>query len=65
MTAAAEEVPDTLAGQLAEGGKMILPLGPRDGTQHIVKLTDGGGLARQNLIAVRFVPLLPGQAREL
>jgi protein-L-isoaspartate(D-aspartate) O-methyltransferase len=66
VTAAAEEVPDTLVGQLAEGGKMILPLGPRDGTQHIVKLTKtAGGLARQNLIAVRFVPLLPGQAREL
>jgi len=25
----------------------------------------GGGLTRQNLIAVRFVPLLRGQAREL
>jgi protein-L-isoaspartate(D-aspartate) O-methyltransferase len=66
VTAAAEEVPQTLVDQLAEGGKMILPLGPRDGTQHIVKLTKtAGGLARQNLIAVRFVPLLPGQAREL
>jgi protein-L-isoaspartate(D-aspartate) O-methyltransferase len=52
--------------QLGEGGKMVLPLGPRHGTQHIVKLTKGtGGLTRQNLIAVRFVPLLPGQAREL
>jgi protein-L-isoaspartate(D-aspartate) O-methyltransferase len=66
VTAAAEDVPETLVAQLAEGGKMLLPLGPRDGTQHIVKLTNtAGGLARQNLIAVRFVPLLPGQAREL
>ena len=66
VTAAAEEVPETLVAQLAEGGKMLLPLGPRDGTQHIVKLTKTAGvLARQNLIAVRFVPLLPGQAREL
>ena len=66
VTAAAQEVPDALVAQLAEGGKMILPLGPRDGTQHLVKLTKtAGGLARQNLIAVRFVPLLPGQAREL
>jgi protein-L-isoaspartate(D-aspartate) O-methyltransferase len=45
---------------------MVLPLGPRDGTQHLVKLTKTAqGLSRQNLIAVRFVPLLPGQAREL
>ena len=66
VTAAAEEVPRALVAQLAEGGKMMLPLGPRDGTQHLVKLTKTvQGLSRQNLIAVRFVPLLPGQAREL
>jgi protein-L-isoaspartate(D-aspartate) O-methyltransferase len=67
VTAAAEDVPDTLRSQLGEGGKMVLPLGPRHGPQYIVKLskTENGGLTRQNLIAVRFVPLLPGQAREL
>ena len=66
VTAAAEKVPEALVAQLAEGGKMVLPLGPRDGTQHLVKLTKTAeGLLRQNLIAVRFVPLLPGQAREL
>jgi protein-L-isoaspartate(D-aspartate) O-methyltransferase len=66
VTAAAEEVPDALVAQLDEGGKMVLPLGPRNGTQHIVKLSKtAGGLTRQNLIAVRFVPLLHGQAREL
>ena len=66
VTAAADEVPEALVAQLAEGGKMVLPLGPRDGTQHLVKLTKTAqGLSRQNLIAVRFVPLLPGQAREL
>jgi protein-L-isoaspartate(D-aspartate) O-methyltransferase len=66
VTAAAEEIPDALTGQLGEGGKMLLPLGPRTGTQHIVKLTKmAGALTRENLIAVRFVPLLRGQAREL
>ena len=66
VTAAAAEIPDALADQLGEDGKMVLPLGPRNGTQHIVKLTKtAGGLTRQNLIAVRFVPLLRGQAREL
>jgi protein-L-isoaspartate(D-aspartate) O-methyltransferase len=67
VTAAAEDIPQALTAQLAEGGTMVLPLGPRDGTQYIVKLTKepGGELRRDNLIAVRFVPLLPGQAREL
>ena len=66
VTAAAERIPDTLVAQLAEGGVMVLPLGPHDGTQHIVKLTKTStGLAREDLIRVRFVPLLAGQAREL
>jgi protein-L-isoaspartate(D-aspartate) O-methyltransferase len=67
VTAAAEEVPQALADQLGDGGKMVLPLGPRDGMQYIVKLsrTPSGELTRENLIAVRFVPLLPGRAREL
>jgi len=67
VTAAAEEIPKALVEQLGEGGKLVLPLGPRNGTQYIVKLTKAadGGLTREDLIAVRFVPLLPGQAREL
>jgi len=67
VTAAAEAVPQALVDQLSEDGKMVLPLGPRDGTQYLVKLSKAGGgeLARENLIAVRFVPLLHGQAREL
>jgi protein-L-isoaspartate(D-aspartate) O-methyltransferase len=67
VTAAAEKIPEALTAQLAEGGKMLLPVGPRNDAQHIVKLTKqaDGRLTRDNLIAVRFVPLLPGQAREL
>jgi protein-L-isoaspartate(D-aspartate) O-methyltransferase len=66
VTAAAEEVPPALVDQLAEGGKLVMPIGPRDGTQHIIRLTKTTGeLTRQTLIAVRFVPLLPGRAREL
>jgi protein-L-isoaspartate(D-aspartate) O-methyltransferase len=67
VTAAAEAVPPALIEQLAPGGKMLLPLGPREGAQHLVKITKAtdGGFNREELIAVRFVPLLPGQAREL
>jgi hypothetical protein len=44
----------------------VLPLGPHAGPQDIVKLTKtANGVVRENQIAVMFVPLLPGQAREL
>ncbi len=66
VTAAAEEVPQALVEQLADGGVMVLPLGPHAGTQELVRLTaTRDGLRREDLLAVRFVPLLPGQAREL
>jgi protein-L-isoaspartate(D-aspartate) O-methyltransferase len=66
VTAAAEKVPDELVKELADNGVMILPLGPHDGMQRLVKLTKAGeGVRQEELIDVRFVPLLPGQAREL
>jgi len=66
VTAAAEDIPPALVDQLAEGGVMVLPLGPHSGAQVIVKLTKTKqGLDREDLIGVRFVPLLPGKAREL
>jgi protein-L-isoaspartate(D-aspartate) O-methyltransferase len=66
VTAAADEIPSGLLEQLADGGIMLLPLGPHGGTQLIVKLTrTEAGIRRDDLIPVRFVPLLPGQALEL
>ena len=66
VTAAAETIPETLMAQLADDGIMILPLGSHEGSQHIIKLTKSQtGTQRENLIPVRFVPMLPGQAQEL
>ncbi len=66
VTAAAENVPEALTDQLAGDGIMVIPLGPHDGHQELVRLTKGkGSLKRDDLIAVRFVPLLRGKAREL
>lgn len=66
ITAAAENLSEALVAQLAEGGLMILPLGPHNGSQHLVRITKREtGLEQEKLIGVRFVPLLPGQAREL
>jgi protein-L-isoaspartate(D-aspartate) O-methyltransferase len=66
VTAAAEEIPQALVDSLAEGGVMILPLGSHGGAQELVKLTKTrDGIVHEDLIGVRFVPLLPGKAREL
>jgi protein-L-isoaspartate(D-aspartate) O-methyltransferase len=66
VTAAAEMIPQALVDELADGGVMVLPLGPHSGPQQLVKLSKGEqGIKQEDLIGVRFVPLLPGQAREL
>jgi protein-L-isoaspartate(D-aspartate) O-methyltransferase len=66
VTAAAETIPQALLDELAVGGVMVLPLGEHEGPQRLVKLTRGAeGVTQEDLIWVRFVPLLPGQAREL
>ncbi|MGE0523562.1 MAG: protein-L-isoaspartate(D-aspartate) O-methyltransferase [Variibacter sp.] len=64
VTAAAEEIPPALVEQLADGGMMLLPLGPHGGTQRLVRLNKSQTeLTREDLIAVRFVPLLTGKAK--
>jgi protein-L-isoaspartate(D-aspartate) O-methyltransferase len=66
VTAATQTVPESLVVQLAQDGVMVLPLGPHAGPQNLIKLTKTAeGNRQEELIAVRFVPLLPGQAREL
>ncbi len=66
VTAAAQTVPQVLLDQLEEGGVMVLPVGAHGEPQRIIKLTKSQtGIARKDGIAVRFVPLLPGQAHEL
>ena len=66
VTGAVEAVPQALVADLAEGGVLIAPVGPGEGPQRLVRLVRGReGLARQELIPVRFVPLTPGKAHEL
>jgi protein-L-isoaspartate(D-aspartate) O-methyltransferase len=66
VTAAMEQIPDGLSGRLEPGGIMIAPVGPHHGVQTLVRLvrTDAG-FERKDLVDVRFVPALPGIAKEL
>ena len=66
VTAAMEQIPDALAQLLEPGGVLIAPVGPQQGTQTLIRMvrTDAG-FDRRELVDVRFVPALPGVAREL
>jgi protein-L-isoaspartate(D-aspartate) O-methyltransferase len=59
MAAAASHVPEALRDQLAEGGRLVLPLGPREQNLTLVERT-AEGFVQTTLEPVRFVPLLPG-----
>jgi protein-L-isoaspartate(D-aspartate) O-methyltransferase len=63
VTCAPENVPSPLVEQLAEGGRMIIPVGPDGGVQELVLLEKRDGELRQReVMAVRFVPMT-GQAK--
>lgn len=65
VTAAARQMPQALADQLAMGGIMIIPLEDGPMSQELVRITrDEHGFAHERLLAVRFVPLVEGVARE-
>ena len=66
VTAAMETIPDSLLEQLEPGGILIAPVGPHHGIQTLVRVTRSeSGFERKELVDVRFVPALPGIAREL
>ena len=66
VTAAMEQVPDELAQRLEPEGVLIAPVGPAHGVQTLIRMVRSeSGFERKELVDVRFVPALPGIAREL
>lgn len=63
VACAAPELPLALLERLAPGGRMVAPVGPL-GAQNLCVWTRRGNTAPtcRELMAVRFVPLLPGTA---
>jgi len=58
VSAGSPEVPTPLLAQLAEGGRLIVPVGGRE-DQRLVEVTrQGESFSRRELSAVRFVPLV-------
>ncbi len=65
VTCAVEEVPGPLFEQLAEGGRLIIPLGPTSTFQVLTLITKKNGRARvQEVLDVRFVPMT-GEAQKI
>ena len=59
VTAAPSSVPPALLEQLADGGRLVIPVGEQ--TQILKVITrDGDTFNEQQVEAVRFVPLVPG-----
>ncbi|HUG46332.1 MAG TPA: protein-L-isoaspartate(D-aspartate) O-methyltransferase [Sphingomicrobium sp.] len=58
--ASGSHVPKTLVGQLADGGRLVMPVGDPGWVQKLVKVTKGprGKLITEDLGGVRFVPLI-------
>jgi protein-L-isoaspartate(D-aspartate) O-methyltransferase len=61
VTAAAPRIPQALVDQLAEGGRMVLPVEVGD-EQRLLRLRKvKGAVTQEDLGLVRFVPLVKGQ----
>jgi protein-L-isoaspartate(D-aspartate) O-methyltransferase len=73
VSAAAPAVPPPLVEQLAEGGRLVIPVGSSENQELLQIVKHHGRTTQQSLYACRFVPLLgrygwnpmaPGSPRE-
>ena len=63
VTAAPDRIPEKLVGQLKEGGKMIVPVGPVHFVQYLKLVTKKGkAFTARDLLPVRFVPMVDSSA---
>lgn len=63
VTAAAEAVPPALIAQLAPGGRLVIPVGPRALQELLLVTASDGRVHTERLESVNFVPFVTGQAR--
>ncbi len=64
MTCAAPELPPALAAQLAEGGRLVMPVGGPGGQRLTVFTKSGGAMNSRAVCDVAFVPLLKNTGGE-
>ena len=61
VTAAAPDVPESLVGQLAPHGRMVVPVGVSGDAQEllVVSKDSTGAVTRRSVLPVAFVPMVP------
>jgi protein-L-isoaspartate(D-aspartate) O-methyltransferase len=62
VTAAAPTIPSHLRGQLADGGRLVVPVGPLGTQELMLVMRQGGRFVERNLGGCVFVPLIGGDA---
>jgi protein-L-isoaspartate(D-aspartate) O-methyltransferase len=62
VTCAPEEIPAPLIEQLAEGGRLVIPVGVHWQNLKLVQKTEGN-LITKDIIPVSFVPMLKGEGK--
>lgn len=63
VTAAPTEIPEPLKEQLADGGKMIIPVGERFAQELVLLQKSNGKLKRKSITPVRFVPMVDEEGK--
>lgn len=59
VAASTERVPEPLIEQLADGGRLVIPVGSPSDFQHLVRyVRNGKSISEEPLLGVRFVPLV-------
>jgi len=61
VTCAPDQIPQPLVGQLRDGGRMIIPVGPSDSQQLYLLQKHGNKVEQKAALPMRFVPMKRAQ----
>ncbi len=64
VTCAPSKIPEPLKNQLAEGGRMIIPVDDYYGQSLILLIKRKGKIMEEKILPVRFVPMINQEGRE-